>query len=165
MKTEHFKLEMTRIARVFGAANYPADRNRLIWAEVSDLPDDRFSKIVNHFIGNRKIEYPPMLKDFIEEAHQQRKVIATQQAEEARRILERESIKQEKQEAVLNGQSSKSIDEHAKEAGLADLLHALRKGKGRGESDRPKISEAEQRRQAREFVDKAEREKKGKSDS
>lgn len=83
MKQNVFTDEMRKIAQVFGGQHYPHERLRLIWAEVNDLTDEQFKKIVEHFVGDRNVNYPPARKDFIEEAH---RIRASQKERESRQL-------------------------------------------------------------------------------
>lgn len=75
LEKQFFHRQIARLVAVFGAANFHPERQKLVWDQVNDLPNRSFLAIVDHFIGNRKVDWPPMLKDFIEEAHAQRRIL------------------------------------------------------------------------------------------
>ncbi len=88
MKQAFFVEEMKKITKVFGTQNYPQDRLRLIWEQVADLSEWQFTKIVEHFCADRNVNYPPMRKDFIEEAHRQRSTQKEQETKQFAKMIE-----------------------------------------------------------------------------
>lgn len=57
-----FNIDMQRIYSVFGEKAYGNERLNLIWKFCSDLEDNQFSKIVDHFLSSAR--YSPLPKDF-----------------------------------------------------------------------------------------------------
>lgn len=66
---------MNELCDVFDRKNFPTQRMDLIWLEVKDLDKYQFKRIVDNFIGNKPIQYPPLVKDFIECANEQRQLM------------------------------------------------------------------------------------------
>lgn len=62
----HFNSEMGRIYSLFGDKFYPSERIKLIWHSVNRLPDESFTRIVDHLISS--FRQAPLPKDFKEAA-------------------------------------------------------------------------------------------------
>ena len=82
------KIMAEQIFITFGQENFPGPRMELIWKAVSDLPEKNFLAIVQHFVGNTPIKYPPNVSDFIEKAHEQRKSLAMRDVRQAANTLQ-----------------------------------------------------------------------------
>lgn len=112
--------QMERIKTVFGAEHFPEERMALIWNEVSDLSVTSFQRIVNHFIGNQNIKYPPKVGEFKEQALLQKKFEFSQTTTRAAESLDRKS-------SSWDGQA---LSRALKSIGAENLLDAVEKRKG-----------------------------------
>lgn len=88
MNQPFFFEEMKKLMKVFGSQNYPPDRVRLIWEQVADLSEWQFTKIVEHFCADRNVNFPPMRKDFIEEAQRHRSTQKEQETKQFATMIE-----------------------------------------------------------------------------
>jgi|GEM_PF-4418450 len=70
MTEDFFKTKMSVIAAEFGGKPFTAERFRMIWHVLKDLPENSFSKIVNHFLST--FRQMPLPKDFIDAAIRER---------------------------------------------------------------------------------------------
>ena len=73
MTSDQFQYSMGSIFSVFGRAEYPAERVRMIYDEVKDLTQHEFDQIVANFVGSFRVKYAPMPSHFREEAYAMRK--------------------------------------------------------------------------------------------
>lgn len=69
-----FEQAMKPIFETFGKAEYPPQRTKLIYDDVSDLTEFEFRSIVKHFCKTKSVKYPPLPGDFNTEAQGQRKL-------------------------------------------------------------------------------------------
>lgn len=77
MTRAFFLSQMKTLIEDFGAAEFTQNRMNMIWESCSDLPDRSFQNICRHFLQTKPIKYPPLPTHFIEEAQNQRKLLAT----------------------------------------------------------------------------------------
>lgn len=61
-----FKIEMARLAKVFGEKHYPNERKDILFNLVQDLPDKWMKETVDHLIVSCQLQYPPLWKEFQE---------------------------------------------------------------------------------------------------
>lgn len=73
MNASHFDEQMKRLYSTFGEKSFSNERIRLIWNHVSDLPDNNFTRIVNHLLSTQR--YAPLPKEFKEAAVAERKAM------------------------------------------------------------------------------------------
>ena len=62
MTENEFRTQMTRLIETFGKAPYGTERVKLLWNEVSDMPDYYFEKCVSSWIG--AMRQAPLLGEF-----------------------------------------------------------------------------------------------------
>lgn len=87
MKIEAFAEEVRRLKVRFGAEQFDQEFQKLIWAEVRDLPDECMKKIANHCIGEFRPDWPPRLSDIRTFAEEQRKAYKSRELEKAKEVL------------------------------------------------------------------------------
>ena len=120
MTLKFFDAQIQRLISVFGAANFHPERKKLIWAQVHDLPERNFLAIVNHFIGNHKADWPPLLKHFVEEAHAQRRLLARSETAQAQKIVG---------ELVGDQPREDGLQKILSEAGAKSVVEAVLRGR------------------------------------
>lgn len=86
MTFEIFKTQVKRLNARFKGV-YDEEFLKLLWSHVRDIPNTSFVNITNHMIGQFHPDWPPKLSDFIEQAMEQRKIVAAMENAQAQRTL------------------------------------------------------------------------------
>lgn len=121
MSPQFFKQQIDRLSSHFGNQHFKVEKVKLIWSEVSDLPDKSFKIIADNFIGNLNVDWPPKVDDFRLSAGTQRKIIFQQETERAAGNVRNISAAED---------PSGSMDRFLKKVNAECLMDAIRKTGG-----------------------------------
>lgn len=61
MNPQHFKIQVTRLLNTFGKAAYPDERVNLMWRELSGLPDESWTRMVDTLIADHR--FAPLMPE------------------------------------------------------------------------------------------------------
>lgn len=118
MNAEVFTAEIDRLKNHFGPAEFSIEKQKLIWAEVRDLSNEDFRRIVEILIGEKKPDWAIKLSEIRELANQRRKV---------RRTMDEKAASKNWREQAKGREWPDGLKHTLNDLGVKSLLEAITK--------------------------------------